>query len=153
MKRIIFSLVFAGAIFAAHAQEYSFDLPRDNGSTISFSETMEKGGKSTSFFNAACQRVQAMGSVVAFDRDGHQALAELRIADPTYNIVCVLNLVQEKGRVHYSFNHYNVDGVSLDNWLALASKKDADRVKSSVFSQTVVTIAEMKGQHALTSMK
>lgn len=151
MKRAItlFSILFA---LSLSAQEV-ITLPKDNGKTTSFRESIEVGKQATLYFDSLCCRLRDIELVHSCYMGKDQMVAYLNINQWGHGITATVTLDRCGKYVNYCFDNYRVDTYPLDEWLPTTKYEIAEQIKSTIFTNTVLILAEVRNPGSAKSLR
>lgn len=145
----LLSILFA---LSLSAQE-TLTLPKDNGKNTSFKESIEVGKKALEYFDSLCCRLRDIELVRACYTQHNQMVGFIGMNQMGHGITATVT-VERCGRyVNYCFDNYKVDGTLLEEWLPTTSYPVAEQVKSAIFTNTVLVLAEVRNPGSANSMR
>jgi hypothetical protein len=146
--RIIVAIVAFALAVCVNAQQPStqLELPHDNGSTVSFSKSLRMmtddpcpiqclvwalSESKKMLWTRCCPSQGWMEGELLFSIKGHE-------------VTCLIEAFASNDTMGYHFSCYRIDGIQLDKWVSDNPGVLAERIKSTVFAETVLTIVEMR---------
>lgn len=151
--RNVITLMSMVAVLSLSAQE-TITLPKDNGKTTSFKESIEVGKKTSSaYFDSLCTRLKSIELVRACYFKQNQMVAYISMNQWGHGITATITLDRCGKFVNYCFDNYRVDTYPLDEWLPTAPYAVAEQMKSAIFTNTVMILAEVRNPGTASSMR
>jgi len=151
MKRIVTLLatilITAGAF--SQGNRDMLVLPKDNGSTISFCESINIGQEADAYFDSVCTRIQRLEHMKGAVMSDYKMVIYMHFNQMGHGVFGTLTMTHTGEYVNYCFQDYRIDSYPMEEWLTFASPNAVESVKSAVFSKTVITIAAMKHSQTL----
>ncbi len=143
MRSIVLS--FAACLTLCVFAQQPISLPKDNGKTTSFCESMELAKGASSFYDSAITRVSESKLVKTMVINGNETVAYINYNQMGQGIFGKFTFSRSGKYVNYCIQDFRVNGKPLEEWLENANATIAEQVKSSIFSTSVLLIASMKG--------
>ena len=70
-----------------------------------------------------------------------------------HGITATVTLERSGKCVNYCFDNYKVDSYPLDEWLPTTSYPIAEQIKSTIFTNTVMVLAEVRNPKTASSVR
>ena len=117
-------------------------LPKDNGSTTSFCESVKS--ESANDLDVVCKKWQANREVRVLRQTNKDVEAYFVVNEMGNGLVGRIFLNRSEGAISYCVQDFHVNNVPFDEWLATANPVVAEQVKSRIFSETVFLLYTMR---------
>lgn len=134
-------------------QSGSITLPKDNGKTTSFKESIEVGKRAEEYFDSLCCRLRSIELVQWCHTNKDQMVARLNMNQWGNGITATVTLTRCGRYVNYCFDDYRVNTYPLDEWLPTTKYEVAEQIKSTIFTNTVLILAEVRNPGVAKSMR
>lgn len=124
--------------------QQSINLPKDNGSTVSFCESLDLGREAKAFYDTACVRLSSYIHVRSTIVNGNEAIGYLHFTEMQQGIYGKVTFVRSGKYVNYCIQDFKVNNMPLEEWLGTANSTIAEQVKGRIFSSVVMLVAQCK---------
>ena len=121
-------------------------LPRDNGSTVSFESRLPISSDDPCPIQCITWALAESKMMLWTRQCPSQGWmdGELLFSISEHEVTCLVEVSAVGDSVRYQFSCYRVDGIRLDEWLSRNPGIVAERIKSTVFAETVLSIVEIR---------
>lgn len=148
---LLSSLIAATCL--SQIQPHPIALPKDNGKTVSFCESMEMGKDASAFYDTACVRLGELTFIKSISVNDNEVTAYMQMSEMQQGIFGSITISRNGRYVNYCVQDFMVNGQPLDNWLSTANTTVGEQVKSRIFSNTVILVAHFKGNGTALSLR
>lgn len=124
----------------------SIDLPRDNGLGVSFESQLPIVSGDPCPIECISSALIATKKTLWIRHSPKQGWldGELLFSIKGHEVTCILEITSSVDSVSYQFCCYLIDGIRLDEWLQANPGVTAERIKSTIFAETVLAIVEIR---------
>lgn len=150
MKHIIVAFMLAPILSLA---QQPISLPKDNGKTTSFCETMDMGSEAKEIYDTTCTRMQKYAIIRQVIIARNEATAFMSFSEMQQGVYGKVTIVRRGKYISYCVQDFMVNNIPLDEWLNTSHPIMAEQVKGRIFSSTVLLIASIKNNAVLLTQK
>ncbi len=122
------------------------NLPRDNGKTVSWCLDSKIGRNAKEYYDSVCANIPGLRGVRTIRCGETETFAQFVENQMGHGLYCELHVKLCGKYVNYCIDHFTVDRIPLDEWLAsgMAPAIVMDQIKSYVFTSTVFRQNQMR---------
>lgn len=124
--------------------QQSMMLPKDNGRTTSFCESLELGKEAKAFYDTACVRLSTYKPIRTMTVNDNEMIGHLHFTEAQQGIYGRVTIVRSGRYVNYCIQDFRVNNMPFEEWLGTANSTIAEQVKGRIFSVSVLLVASVK---------
>jgi len=135
--------------------QQNITLPKDDGLTTSFCETMDftKASSAKEFYDNGCTKISESHAVKMVIINGDEATAHMRFNEIQHGVYGKVTFRRSGRYVSYCIQDFKVNNMPYDEWVKTANSFAAEQIKGKIFSTVVLLIADLKNNMISTTQR